>query len=103
MRRYILIDFPAWNTGQISCTVDSLDDIIGDDMEAIDTHTGDTYYYDAEWIKDKVIDEIQASCLRRKSDPPPVVNPQAKEVEGGILVPPGFVEAVLTETLVSTK
>ena len=104
MRRYIIHVFGYDGCGYLVGTFDSLDDIIGDEeTEAIDTHTGDMYYYrDGVWVKDGNADDVKPLYLRRKSDPP--IEPrEVKEVEGGMLVPPGFRERVLAKALASPK
>ena len=87
------------------CTVDDLDDTIGDEeIEAIDTHTCDMYYYRNDaWGKNDNADDVKPLYLRRKSDPPVVPNPVAKEVDGGTLIPAGFAKLCLTKMPLVTK
>ena len=72
-------------------------------MQAVDTQTGDTYYYDDGWIKDRNADAIIQDSLRRKSDPPVEPRPEPKEVEGGCLIPASFKKTILTQIQVSPR
>ena len=70
VKRYIIINFPAYETGYFWCAVDSLDEIQSTpELEAIDTRTGDMFRHSVEqrrWVKYDNIGEYR--CKRAAND-----------------------------------
>ena len=94
MRRFILHSVGYGGSG-IVCTVDDLDDIIGDeDIDAVDTQTGDCYVWkDDAWVKSGNADELKYWYLHRKSDPPRVATAVVATPAGGLIVPVEYMQA----------
>ena len=59
MKRYIILSLPSYDSGVIVGAVDKLVIFkwLHSDHVAIDTQTGDLYYYDKAWKKDDSLND----------------------------------------------